>query len=373
VVFGVALVLSFCSQIKPRDLKINLRWVKSYDGENLENIQKGLFWSMAFAGAELPKEVAKNGFVLKSKDVIEIDFSILGFDKNSQEKWQNLIEYAKNTEEYKKNNTIDLSRFLVFTVYSSWHYYQITGVSTNLGDSLKNTIKSNKLSAFAVTNSCVAKGHRLLKYQIEPDILKSKFLAVEGKGSLIDSSFGADKFEVIDLMPNGQLRYAIYNIDGGLVPYSPTDYGQAGKPAKCMWCHEGIISPLFTDNQEVRGFKKPAEFNQEMIQFQQILNAFRKSQPSVLTLESHKDHTFAELLYIGFMEPSIERLSVEWGVSVAAVKSKLKNLTTHRHHEFDFLGELYDRKEVEKFAKFSSVPFPDSIREPNENEPNIFK
>lgn len=373
VLIGAILMLNFCSQVKPRDLKINLRWVKSYDSETLENVQKGFFWSMAFAGAKLPKEIAQNGFVFKSNDVIEVDFSSLGFDENSQNKWQNLIEYAKNTEEYKKNSAIDLSRFLVFTVYSSWHYYQITGVSVNLGDSLKNTISNNKLSAFPVTNSCVAKGHRLLKYEIVPDLLKSKFLAVEGKGSLIDSSFRADKFEVIDLMANGQLRYAIYDINGGLIPYSPADYGQAGKPAKCMWCHEGIISPLFTENQEVSHFIKPAEFNQAMIQFQQILNAFRKSQLSLLTFESHKDHTFAELLYISFMEPSAERLSTEWGMSVAAVKSKLKNLATHRHHEFDFLGELYDRKEVEKFAKFSSVPFPDSVREPNENEPNIFK
>lgn len=373
VLFGLIFTLNFCIQIKPKDLKINLRWIRSYDTETLENVQKGFLWSMGFVGAKLPKEIFQRGFLMKHNNIIEVDFSALGFDENSQEKWLTLIEYAKNTEEYKKNNSLDLSRFLVFTIYSSWHYYQITGTPFSFGDSLKNTILNKKLSTFPVTNSGVAKGHRLIKYKIDQDLLKSKFLALDGKGSLIDSSFLPDKFDLIDLMPNGQLRYAVYGLDGVLLPYSSSDYGLAGKPAKCMWCHEGIISPLFTNNQEVLHSLKPAEFSQEMIQFQQILDAFRKSQPSILTFENHKEHTLSEILYISFMEPSAKRLSIEWNIPVSAVKTKLKNLRTHQHREFDFLGELYDRNEVEKFALLPSVPFPDSVREPNENEPNIFK
>ena len=72
----------------------------------------------------------------------------------------------------------------------------------------------------------------------------------------VKKGFDLAEFDLIDLMPNGQLRYAVYGLDGVLLPYSSSDYGLAGKPAKCMWCHEGIISPLFTNNQEVLHHKQ---------------------------------------------------------------------------------------------------------------------
>ena len=102
VLFGLIFTLNFCIQIKPKDLKINLHWIRSYDTETLENVQKGFLWSMSFVGAKLPKEISQRGFVMKHNNIIEVDFSALGFNEISQMKWLTLIEYAKNTEEYKK-------------------------------------------------------------------------------------------------------------------------------------------------------------------------------------------------------------------------------------------------------------------------------
>lgn len=110
-----------------------------------------------------------------------------------------------------------------------------------------------------------------------------------------------------------------------------------------------------------------------MLQTRQIINTYRSNSGSALDFSIHKDHTLSEILYISFMEPSAERLAQEWQISIEEVKVKLKSLKTHRNQEFDFLGELFDRNEVEKFAPFQSVPFPSSIREQNKNEPNIFK
>ncbi len=210
-------------------------------------------------------------------------------------------------------------------------------------------------------------------YCVADNIVKSKFIAVEGDGKLTDSTFREAKYEVIDLMKNGQLRYAVYDLDGKLSDASPKKYGEAGKPSKCMWCHEGIISPLFAENQAVMGYKLPQDFSSEMLQTQQIIKIYRNKQLSAIDFNIHKDHELSEILYVSFMEPSAERLAQEWQISLENVNEKLMNLKTHRHREFDFLGELYDRNEVEKFAPFKSVTIPKSVREPNENEPNIFR
>jgi hypothetical protein len=354
-------------------LKINLKWIKSHKNESLEDLIKGFQWSMAFAGAKLPSESFKKAFILKENDIFEVNFKHLGFDKTSLNAWQKLIKYTKGTPSYKKNQSIDLSRFLVFSVYSSWHYYQIVGLNDISPDSLKSIISAKQYSTFPVMNSCVTDGHRLIKYLIKNEVIYSKFVAIEGAGNLLDSTFQTDRFETIDLMKNGQLRYAIYSPDGSLIDALPKKFGRAGKPAKCMWCHEGNIAPLFTANTVVEGFKKPKEFSDEMLRFQQNLNTFRDLQQTAIQFKKHEEHQLSEVLYISFMSPSAWRLAQEWNISESEVKQKLKGFHTHQHHEFSLLGELYDRNDAELFAPFNSLPVPSSVREPNSKEPNIFR
>lgn len=184
----------------------------------------------------------------------------MGFDENALKVWSKLIAFAKKTEEYEIYGSIDLGRFLVFTIYSSWHYYQITGAPTTL-DRFINNFFSTSYETFPVLNSSVTTGHRLLKYRVENDIEKSKFLAIEGDGKLTDSTFKETEFETIDIMKNGQLRYAVYNLKGELLDAAQNKYSSAGKLAKCMWCHEGYIHPLFSENQAVAGYKLPEDFS----------------------------------------------------------------------------------------------------------------
>ncbi|WP_435354594.1 hypothetical protein [Emticicia sp. SJ17W-69] len=374
IIIAVFVLFSCVNTIKPTDdYRINLRWIKSSAGEDGEKATKGILWALAYVGAELPKESIKKGIFLNENQIFQLDFSALGFDENALKAWSKLITFSKKTEEYKKYGSIDLSRFLVFTVYSPWHYYQITGVSTSLDSFFDNSLNSAKFDFFPVTHSSVTDGHRLLKYRIESNVEKSKFLAIEGDGKLTDSTFREAEYEAIDLMKNGQLRYAIYNLNGKLSDFAQKKYSSAGNPAKCMWCHEGVLAPLFTENQAVRGYKLPQDFNSEMLQTQLIINIYRNSRNSTIDFNIHKDHELSEILYTSFMEPSAERLAQEWKISVEEVKAKLETLKTHRNHEFVFLGELFDRNEVEKYAPFQSIPFPSSIREQNNNELNIFK
>jgi hypothetical protein len=70
------------------------------------------------------------------------------------------------------------------------------------------------------------------------------------------------------------------------------------------------------------------------------------------------------------MEPSAERLSLEWNLSVTEVENLLSGLPTHINEEFFFLGDLYNREDIESLAPFSGLQVSSSVREESEVEVN---
>ncbi len=150
----------FKSIIPDENYRVNLRWVKSYEQKNPEKVSKGILWALAFSGAELPKKSIKKGIFYNNDMIFKLDFKQLGFDNKPLKAWSKLIVFAKNTEEYKNFGSIDIGRFLVFTVYSFWHYYQITGVPKSFKEFINGSLNNAKIQEFPVTNSCVANGHR---------------------------------------------------------------------------------------------------------------------------------------------------------------------------------------------------------------------
>jgi hypothetical protein len=70
------------------------------------------------------------------------------------------------------------------------------------------------------------------------------------------------------------------------------------------------------------------------------------------------------------MEPSAERLSLEWKMPLKQVQDLLANLPTHIYAEFPFLGNLYYRKDIESLAPFQGLAISSSVREQSEIEVN---
>jgi hypothetical protein len=103
------------------------------------------------------------------------------------------------------------------------------------------------------------------------------------------------------------------------------------------------------------------------------LNNYRNALKSDIDFNKKQDHTFAELLYITFMEPSADRLSLEWNMNIADVKNKLTALPTHTNTEFPYLGVLYDRKDVDFLSPYEYARVPESAREFSEYEPDLIK
>ena len=78
-------------------------------------------------------------------------------------------------------------------------------------------------------------------------------------------------------MPNGQLRIALYDKNGNLKEAADSNITHAGKPAKCLWCHESGIQPLFREQIHVKGYMNPEVFLDSLEKFNLLLKSPSKS------------------------------------------------------------------------------------------------
>ena len=177
-------------------------------------------------------------------------------------------------------------------------------------------------------------------------------------------------------MKNGQIRFGIFDANGNRKIAADSKHTNAGKPAKCIWCHESSIQPLFSDQQDKKGYLSLKNLQETLETYRKINIDLKIKVTDTLNhinYERTQDHTFTEILYTGFMEPSAKRLALEWNMSEMQVKTKLKNYKTHQHHEFVYLGELYHRNEIEHLAPLKSIPVSGNIREKSNQEVNYLQ
>ena len=179
------------------------------------------------------------------------------------------------------------------------------------------------------------------------------------------------EYETLELLPNGQLRFGIFDANGIRIPAADATHTNAGKAAKCMWCHESTINPLFAPQTDYPNYLTYNEL-QNTLQGYRIQHNDNKTTlfPNGVDFTQTQQHTLTELLYISFMEPSAERLSFEWNLPLPEVENMLSGLETHIYDEFPFLGNLYHREDIEPFAPFQGLQVSSSVREPSEIEVN---
>ena len=349
---------------------IVINYTLNYEADSWHKNKTGLLWALSYLGAELPKTSFENSIKWIDTTTFKLSFDKLGFNSKALSAIQQLTDSIKQTEQYQKNGHIDLAQFVVLTIGSSWHYYAITGFPKNYQTYLdEHNFKNAK--KFPITNSSVSKHHRLIKFMMSDSILKSVFIADEGIGNLKDGNFEVQFHEVMDVMPNGQLRFAIYNAQNNLVANSPKRFGEAGKPAKCIWCHEIVFQPLFVETDSLSGEINPREFQNIIEKQNYALKAYREKLKSDIDFSKTQDHSLMELLYISYMEPSIKKLAKEWNMEEARIKLLFKNEMAHQHHEFDFLTNIYFRTNIEKHSPYKFIQVSEDVREPSSYEPNF--
>jgi hypothetical protein len=349
-------------------LSIRLRWVRSYDSETWNNVQTGVLWSLSFLGARLDHPlqdiIVRQGV---GASTFELRLDQAGFASGARPSLVALLDQMKKTEEYRREAAFDLGRFVALTLGGSWNYYAITQAHKRIEEfRAAHDLDSGEI--FPVLNSDVAKHSRLLHFVVAPELDRLAFMADELSGTYGTQNVRALGHEVMDVMPNGQLRFAVYDEQGRLTEGTPPEQSGAGKPAKCLWCHEINIFSLFRDTPDLPRHMSAASFSATMAHAREVLARERDRMHALVDFRRTQDHTQAELLYIAFMEPSAERLSVEWGIPLAEVKNRMAGRSTHVYAEFPFLGTLYDRRSADAVTGRHSLPPPDSVREPGAHD-----
>lgn len=355
-------LLTDCSTAKNKtdnaeNLRITLRWVKSYPQETQEKVEIGLKWILSYLGAMLPQENIDKTIVWKDDHMILLDISKAGFSATSNKAWNLLLGEIKQTEEYSLLGSLDLGRFVMMSFNSSENYYAITGVEKVFTD-FKESYKfdPNDQESLLPGQSAIAPGLRKMYFSTGQTVDQLAHIAEEGIGD-DPKTFKVKEMEVFDFMLNGQPRFAVYGVDGHLKIGGNPDLSGAGKPSKCMWCHEsGVQLPFKLMNDFPDQPKLLFDFK-EMVKLQNtILDTFYYNLiVEVDTFRLDKaNHYLAELLYINYQKPTKQRAQNELlnaGISDKDFDFQIIDTT---HHEFKFLKNLISRNELDDYLPYQS-------------------
>lgn len=349
--------------------KIVLHWYQN-DSETREEFVIGMQWCFSYLGASLEEGSWALATRWQNETKIEIDVKELGFNSNAVDQLKKLISLFKDSEEYEETGGIDAGRFVVSIFNNSNHYYKIVDMPSTLDEFIAPyTFLETKA---AIIESAVAFDERLIHMpKTDQSINSLAYWALELSGSLLDSTHITEENEVLEVMPNGQIRFGIYNKNKELIQGADSSLSIGGKPSKCQWCHESQIQIGFAALTAVPGYFSPSQFDSIVVQNTRILDNYRSTLSTEIDFSDRSQHTELEMLYIRFMEPSVKRLSAEWGMTENEVESKLSSLTSHKHPEFNELGDLYFRTELQQYAPYDVLPSTDDARETNSYEPNL--
>ncbi len=352
------------------NLTLNLRWAPGLETQSQSQMLTGLTWAMSSLGAELPKGSLQRAIVWQDENHFSLNLNQLGFKRKALFALSRIIDVLVASGEYEKANGIDLGRFIMLTVNSTYHYYQITDVPETLNEF--RSLYDFRKKFVQVVNSSITSVNRLIEVAEADSYAQIAHISGEGDQPFSASgTFLPDEFEVLDMMSNGQIRFVLYDKQGRLKVFADASVTVAGKPAKCLWCHEVNIQPLFLDNAALGlgNTLTQVEFNQLQNQQMVWLMEYRSSLNTDLDYSRPQDHERMEKVYEDFMEPSAERLSLEWDMSLSDVERLLANIPTHSRR-----GEpgFYHRKDIDELSPYAIIRVPESAREFSSYEPDFF-
>jgi len=313
------LILCHCKTVQPvsidhQDLTIKLRWVKSYNGESQEKVEIGLKWILSYLGAMLPLETMHEAIVWSGERLIELDLSKAGFTSSSLRAWNQILEDYKQSDEYQMLGSWDLGRFIMMSYNQADNYYKITGAEKDFKNfKSKYQFKSENTTYLLPGQSGVTNGLRKISFIDENRIDQIAHIAEEGTGEDL-ASFEAKEFEVFDFMPNGQPRFAVYNLNGNLQSGGSSELSFAGKPAKCMWCHEsGVQLPFKIINDNPNRPELMSDFKNLVEKQNAILDVYYEDLTSKIDSFrfDKRSHFLAELLYLTYQSPTKSRAKNE--------------------------------------------------------------
>ncbi len=301
------------------DDALPVRWIPVSADETWDEAAAGLTWSLLALGAEptgalLDIRPQEDGTVEAA-----LDPSALGLSAGGLAALEAALVPVRESDAVAAGAGVDIGRLLMRTLYEPWVYYAVTSACADLDGWLAGTPRA--LEEAAITASMLTVGDRRIAFPADTSTIgEVRWLAEEGEGSLSAGTFVARATEVVDVMPNGRFRYAIYDADGALTPTADPAHTPAGGPGRCMWCHEWHLMPTVVQ-PDVEGYVPYARFLAAVERDQGRVDDWRAGQGGAVDWSDPAVHTWAERLVDGFLTPSTDRLAREWGVDAETVEA----------------------------------------------------
>jgi hypothetical protein len=339
---------------------INLRFYEQTELQTIQDKEKAIHWYLSYLGAQINEENLKwNG------DTFVLDLNILNLDNRPKKSLEQLIKLFKDSQEYKSNNFIFIGRFVMQSLNNSHHYYQIVDIPPTFKEF--KAYYEFEVSG-AIVESAVSTTERRIYFYLAENGRIASIAEELDFGGLIQSAPKVKEFEVFDIMPNGQFRYAIYDKDGYLKPWADDNFTMAGKPSKCMWCHEVNVQPAYSAFTNVPGYNSLFQFDSLIDLSNERLKMYREGIDDEIDYGALVDHEFMEIMYSEFMEPSLNMVAEELNLDTTNVKPLLNNFETHNNTEYGWL-KRYNRSEIDLLQSEKVMFVPAKSRDASSFEP----
>lgn len=297
---------------------IAVRWYPSPGDEDAERARQALGWGLVNLGA-VPR--AWDETADDDGWTIRLDPGELGLGAEFIDAWTPLGA----SEEYARFGAVDVGRFLMRVAMGPRRYAAITGACPTL-DGWQARL--GETDSFTVTSSLLVAEERHL-------VLSRDRVAV---------SAAEEATDVLDLMANGQPRYAAYDEAGMLIPASTA----GGPPGRCQWCHEDHLQPVTDANPGAAGDVSKEELDAWIAAGDAEIVDTQASLDTVVDLDTYEVHEWLETLLDAFLHPSPARVESEWGAAAP-------DLPTHTVEEWGWTDRL-TRADVDAAWDGEAVP-----------------
>ena len=336
---------------------LELAWFPEEGGLDSAQARAGLAWDLSLLGALPPPDGA---WLTVSGDPDAdplrwtLDLGEAGFPEAASEALVDALDPLQASDELAIFGYLDVGRLLMRTLHEPWRYYSITGACRDLEGEVAPALGRGAID-YAVTTSLLTSGERLVRLpEATPAAaIEIGFDVMSGTGSLAEGDFSPWEHETLRMMPNGQQRLAVYDLEGKILPAADPAQVPAGQPGKCQWCHEDHLMPGTTANEGAPGYLDPADWFSRLEQLQATVDEARAALLTEVDFEEHEVHTWGEKLVREHLLPQPTRVAREWGMSEAELLTLLeaRGIETTSDPEWPQRGEVLLRGDLDRLLE----------------------
>lgn len=351
---GMVLLLAACAPPEVAgELVVRGRWVRSEAGETWAEARAGMEWAFSNLGALPPADGAARTVSREDADGVrfELDLGRLGFDPARHALLAEAVAPLREDDEAAVYGGVDAGRVLLALVYEPWLYYAVTGACPTFEGWEADRAEGVDWADYAVVDSLLTSTDRHV--QLVPpagEVSALVLRAWDGSGDLLAGGFVAAEVDVVDVMANGQQRFAVYGEDGALRVGADPAVSPAGPPGRCQWCHEGALQRGVAQPAGPEGWLDSAGFWAMLDTWEATLGEHRAGLDTSLDFETYLVHEWGERLAEAWLAPPVDRLAREWALSPGEVAAALEaaGVEPGENPEYPGFGPVVARADAER-------------------------